>query len=227
MKKKILLTVALIMFAAGFALYLYPGIVNYFYDRAASRQLSQFSERIGSDRGLLDALYADMIRYNEEIYNRKQDRLVDPFSYSQPSIDLSGYGIADNCVGFLSIEKINVTVPVFLGANNENMRDGAAHLTETSYPVGGDNTNAVIAAHRGNVKNMFRNIHLLEPGDLVIMQNFREVLAYRVWKTKLIDPDDVGELFIQEGRDLITLISCHPPGHNYQRYVVYCERNAG
>jgi sortase A len=155
----------------------------------------------------------------------KQDKLIDPFSYSQPSIDLSAYGIEDNCVGFITIPKMNITLPIYLGANDQNMDKGAVHLTETSYPIGGINTNSVIAAHRGAHTAMFRDINVLEIGDEVIIKNFRETLTYRVVEIKIIAPTDVAELLIQPGRDLVTLLTCHPLGSNSQRYVVYCERS--
>ena len=128
-------------------------------------------------------------------------------------------------IGFLSIPKMGVELPILLGANADNMRKGAVHLTETSYPIGGENTNCVIAAHRGYSKAaMFRDIEKLEIGDEVFLQNFRETLSYRVVALRVISPTDVQDLLIRENRDLLTLITCHPYQHNYQRYVVYCER---
>lgn len=98
-------------------------------------------------------------------------------------------------------------------------------MTETSYPIGGENTNCVLAAHRGSSRAaMFRDIELLEPGDRIYIENFREPLTYQVVETRVISPTDVQELLIQAGRDLVTLLTCHPYGHNYQRYVVFCER---
>ena len=105
------------------------------------------------------------------------------------------------------------------------MKQGAAHLTNTSYPVGGWNTNCVLAAHRGYSRTaMFRDIELLEPGDEVVIENFRETLTYEVTETKVIAPDEIQEVLIQEGKDMVTLITCHPYRENRQRYVVYCER---
>ena len=96
---------------------------------------------------------------------------------------------------------------------------------ETSYSIGGENTNCVLAAHRGSSRAaMFRDIEKLEIGDEIYIQNFRETLTYRVAELRVISPTDVQELLIQPGRDLVTLITCHPYRHNYQRYVVYCER---
>ena len=71
---------------------------------------------------------------------------------------------------------------------------------------------------------MFRNIQRLEPGDQVVIENFREVLTYQVVDTEVIMPSEVDKLLIQPGRDMVTLLTCHPYRSNKQRYVVYCER---
>ena len=225
--RKIAVIISILMFVAGLSVFLYPSVDNYIYDQSTARQQSQYLERIDNDpqlRTLLDDLYDELRRYNLELYENKQDTLVDAFSYSQPNLDLSSYGIEDNSIGFISIDKMDITLPIYLGANSANMKNGAVHLTETSFPIGGENTNAVIAAHRGTSKVMFRNIHKLEIGDSVIIKNFKETLTYQVCEIKIIYPTDVHELLIQDGRDLVTLITCHPLGKNYQRYVVYCER---
>lgn len=127
--------------------------------------------------------------------------------------------------GSVEIPRMGVELPLYLGANEENMRLGAAHLSQTSLPIGGENTNCVIAAHRGYaMAAMFRDIEAMQEGDEVIVTNLWETLTYQVVETKVILPSDTEEVLIREGRDLVTLITCHPYGHNYQRYVVYCER---
>ena len=117
-------------------------------------------------------------------------------------------------------------MPIFLGATEQHMADGAAHLSQTSLPIGGENTNCVIAGHRGyNGASYFRYIDKLKVGDLVSVTNLWERLTYRVCEIKIIDPYDVTEILIQPGRELLTLLTCHPyASGGRQRYVVYCER---
>ena len=173
----------------------------------------------------LDELFNKMQAYNENIFNEGQQNLVDPFSYELPSFDLLELGFKDNIIGYITIPKIEIEVPIYLGATQENMKKGAVHLSQTSIPIGGNNTNSVIAAHRGMKSHpMFRDIENLSIGDEIKVTNMWDELIYKVVETKIISPDEVSEVLIQEGRDLITLITCHPYTKNYQRYVVYCER---
>jgi sortase A len=106
------------------------------------------------------------------------------------------------------------------------MADGAAQMSETSLPIGGNNTNSVIAGHRGwKGAAYFLYLPDLEKGDLVTITNLWEVLTYQVVDTKVIRPNDVESIHIQPNRDMITLLTCHPPATGgRERYLVYCER---
>lgn len=234
-KHRWLTAAAILLFLAGLAVLLYPICTDLLYKKEVQQQKIQFTqqieeatEKMPKEAGAafpFEELYQELQRRNEALFAEKQKELKDPFSYQQPGIDLTEYGLEGNIIGFVSIPKMEVELPILLGANTENMREGVVHLTETSYPIGGKNTNCVLAAHRGASRTaMFRDIEKLEIGDEIYIQNFREALTYRVSELEIISPTDVQELLIQKGRDLVTLITCHPYRHNYQRYVVYCER---
>ena len=102
-------------------------------------------------------------------------------------------------------------------------------MGQTSLPLGKRDSNCVIAAHRGYQGiPYFRDIEELKTGDLVIIRNPWERLRYKVTKIKVIDPYDTDKILIQKGKDMITLLTCHPyRGHGKYRYLVYCERDHG
>lgn len=226
--KKRLRIAAALLFLLGLGLVCYPVLSNW----ARNMLQSIDSQRYGSEQSQpnpsadasLEELYRQMQAYNKRLYSEGQ-KLTDPFAYEQPSFDLKQFGLPDNIVGYLSIPKLGVQLPVYLGASRENLRKGAAHLSQTSLPIGGADTNAVIAAHRGLAsQEMFLHIDQLEEGDEVTLSNFREVLHYRVTDTEIIAPDEMQKVLIQPGRDLLTLVTCHPYPTTRQRYLVYCER---
>ena len=222
-KMLILKIVAIILIFIGITLFCFPNVSNYVYEQNVEEDKEDFIVKISEEENvdILQKLYEELKRRNEELYETKQENLVDPFSYEQPSIDLTEYGIEDNIIGYIRIPKMEIELPILLGANSANMKKGAVHLTETSYPIGGPNTNSVIAAHRGYGKaKLFRHIEKLDYGDKIYIQNFREELVYEVYEIKLVTPDDVRELAIQDGKDIITLITCHPYRVNTQRYIV-------
>ena len=114
-------------------------------------------------------------------------------------------------------------------ASVENMTKGATVLGNTSLPIGGKNTNCVIAGHRGyHGAPYFREIERLNPGDKVYIKNPWEKLAYRVESIKIIYPDECDQIKIQKGKDMVTLVTCHPyKSHGRYRYLVYCVRDNG
>ena len=62
-------------------------------------------------------------------------------------------------------------------------------------------------------------------GDTVTLTNLWETLTYTVSDIQIILPHEVDKIKIQQGRDLLTLITCHPyASGGRQRYVVCCER---
>lgn len=219
-----LIVIAILFILIGIGIFCYPYITNHLYEEEVKDKKEEFIEKVvekQDENNLLDELYKELKYRNDELFANKQKDLVDPFSYEQPTIDLSQYGIQDNTIGYIRIPKMNIELPIILGANAVNMKKGAVHLTETSYPIGGVNTNSVIAAHRGYGKAvLFRYIDKLEYGDEIYIQNFKEELVYKVYEIKLISPDDTRELMIEQGEDIITLITCHPYRVNTQRYIV-------
>lgn len=173
-------------------------------------------------------LLEQMESYNQKIYQEKQQSLCDAWSYTQNVFDFPAFGLEDDMIGYLTIEAMDLELPLYIGANYDNMTKGGAVLAQTSMPIGGENTNCVIAAHRGwRGEAMFRDIEVLKPGDVVKLTNLWEELYYQVEKTIAIRPEDIDAVKILEGRDMVTLITCHPYTHNYQRYVVYCARSDG
>lgn len=242
MKKKKWSVLGLLLLLVGAGIILYPMIRQKKYELDAQKIIRKFDEEHNgkqekrnvsvldekhSSGGQLqdDPLYMAMEQYNERLYRDGQEDLKDPYAYEEPGIRLEDYGIADRVAGYLTIPKMGIELPLYLGANEENMINGATQLTETSMPIGGINTNTVIAAHRGySYAAMFRDIEALAIGDRITLTNLWETMAYEVIKTEIIAPTDIDKVFIQEGKDLVTLITCHPYRYNYQRYVVYCER---
>lgn len=171
----------------------------------------------------LTQLYNLLKEQNQLLRDGKQQTFSD--SFEQESFNLIPFGFEENIIGSLYIEKLNIELPIYLGATKENLSKGATHMINTSFPLGENDSNVVIAAHRGLIKNqMFRHIDKLEKGDEVIITTLWDELRYKVCECQIISPYDFEKLKIQKDRDLVTLITCHPFRINYQRYVVYCER---
>lgn len=172
-----------------------------------------------------EKLYSEICSYNQSIYSSGQEGFRDAWSYTQPPFELKG--LEDGKFGYIEIPAMDVKLPLYIGASDENLSKGAAILGQTSIPIGGINTNSVIAGHRGYQGiPYFREIEKLETGDVVYIKNPWERLEYYVESIAIIDPYDSDAVKIQPGKDMVTLVTCHPyRSHGKYRYVVYCVRD--
>lgn len=216
----------------GIILFLCPKIINGCNSMNTENMINEFNMNVENEKDVgnifLEKLRNDTKKYNENLIVKGQ-QVEDPFFYKGESIDLREYGLYNNMFGYIEIPKMNVKLGIFLGATEENMNKGAVHLDNTSMPIGGINSNCVIAAHRGNGRygDMFRSIEKLEKGDSVFIVNPWEKLEYNVTEIFAISPDDIDKILIQKDKDMVTLVTCHPYGSSRYRYIVYCERAGG
>ena len=131
-------------------------------------------------------LWLDMKAYNKAIFREGQKGLSDPSAYEGSCFRLSDYGLDSEVFGVLSIPKLNLQMPIYMGATKENMAAGAAVMGQTSLPIGGSDTNCVLAGHRGwNGAAYFLYINQLEPGDTVTVTNLWETLNYKVSEVRV------------------------------------------
>lgn len=223
--RKLSFMLAALLAVAGICIMLWPVFTGHRLQADTDEAVQNFFEERKPEQQYPELL-AVLREYNQRIYAEKQSGLVDLEACEAPAADLTAYGIADEIIGVLEIPAMELTMPVYLGASDTHLAAGAAVLGNTSAPIGGDNTNCVIAGHRGwRGADYFRHIDRLQVGNTVTLTNLRETLTYTVADIRIIQPHEVDKVKIQQGRDLLTLVTCHPyASGGKQRYVVYCER---
>ncbi|HIV53182.1 MAG TPA: class C sortase [Candidatus Mediterraneibacter norwichensis] len=247
MFRKIIKAAAILLFLAGACILIYPWVGRIYGNWLNERQIREFQnmretagdpqssdssdEEEKSDKypyleqGGFAELRQDMETYNRRIYENGQQGLRDAWDFEQEIFPLDEYDLDTEVIGYIESEAMDICLPLYIGTSSEHLAEGAAVLSQTSMPTGGENTNCVIAGHRGwRGIPMFQNIEALQEGDIIWITNLWERLAYRVVRTTVITPDDIGAVRIVNGQDMLTLITCHPYTKNYQRYVVYCVR---
>ena len=231
MKTRLLCGILLIALGAG--VYFYPDwsavrtkhqqeqVIRQFQSEVSISDMQQEAEN--EDTVWTETVLEQSKAYNETLFETEQAAFRDAEAVK---VVPDFFPDAREPIGILSIPAMDCTLPLYVGATDARLNLGAAVLGGTSLPVGGKNTNSVIAAHRGwkNGK-YFKEIEKLQPGDVVFVENPWEMLTYEVESCEVIAPTDSERLKIQEGRDMLTLITCHPyRSHGASRYVVYCVR---
>ncbi len=172
----------------------------------------------------LERLRDDSLAYNKSLLTGQGTS--DTVDYERKALTLSDYGITDDIYGYLTAETIDMKLPIYLGATYYIMSFGSAHLYGTSLPVGDDTSNIALAGHTYYVGRIFfDNLKKLNIGDRVTITNYWEDMNFKVIGNKTVTADQVNDLLIQDGRQLLTLITCTPnSAGDFDRYLVICER---
>ena len=166
--------------------------------------------------------------YNENLKKHQHELLTNEQSYQSPALNLSSYGITSGVYGYISAPSIGMELPIYLGGNDENMALGAAHMTYTSVPIGGESTNCVLSGHSGYIGRIFFDyIPSLSIGDAITVENYWNTLTYKVIDKQIHKKDESADCYITEGRDSLTLITCVSNGHGgFDRFYLFCERKS-
>lgn len=228
MKKYLPTILIIIVFLTGIAVFLYPTVSNYLYEKNSSKAITEHSEKLSTLSPEIIAQEKEAVtRYNKSLFENAVV-LTDPFDPDAYPITDGEYTellALDDVMAYIEIPAINVYLPVYHGTSEQTLLIGAGHLENTSLPAGGKTTHAVLSAHCGLPSaRLFTDLHLLKEGSLFRIHVLDEKLTYQVYEIETVDPDDSSSLFIREGEDLVTLITCTPYGKNTHRLLVHGRR---
>ena len=229
MKRKILLILAAVFgFILSLGIALYPMVSTIYIEQHQSKIHTQFLQQVEDtdDSKLQDALQ------HARAYNAALNGILADENFSETALmgasedydaqlNVTGRGI----MGYVSVPKINVTLPIYHGTDSGTLERGIGHLLGTSLPVGGDSTHSVLTAHSGMAsQRMFSDLPQLKEGDVFYLEVLNEILAYQVDQIKTVLPHDTTYLGIEAEQDLCTLVTCTPFGVNTHRLLVRGHR---
>ena len=107
------------------------------------------------------------------------------------------------------------------GTDESTLQVAIGHLRNTSLPVGGASTHAVLSGHRGlPTAELFTDLDRMEKGDVFYIKVLNRTLCYTVDQILTVLPDQTEALSIQKDKDYVTLVTCTPYGVNSHRLLV-------
>lgn len=224
-KANTLLTIILVLvFLVGLSLLLYPTVSDYWNSLHQSRAITGYTEQVaGLDSDTYDRLWAEAEAYNETLLD-KEDRFLmsdEELEEYEQILSVSGSDV----IGYIEIDKIDCYLPIYHGTSESVLQVGVGHLEGSSLPVGGESTHCVVSGHRGLPSaRLFTDLDRLEEGDTFRLYVLDEILTYEVDQIRVVEPMDVEELAIEEGKDYCTLVTCTPYGINTHRLLVRGHR---
>ncbi len=224
MKKHVSTILLVLVFLVGLGVMLYPTVSDAVNRAHQTRAVESYSNSV--------AQMSDFSTWFEkaEVYNKALAQ--DPEAFYLPdslpdyagTLDVTGTGI----MGYLSIPKINVSLPIYHGTEEAVLQVGVGHLEGSSFPIGGESTHAVLSAHRGLPSSrLFTDLDQLEVGDIFEVTVLDRVLTYEIDNISIVLPQDAEGLLVKEGEDLVTLMTCTPYGVNSHRLLVRGRRIEG
>lgn len=227
MKKHATTILFIICFLAGLSLLLYPLVSNEWNNYRQSRLISTYDEVVAEQTAAGTIDYEEektqALDYNEAL---KPYILPDSFAIAEESetdeaymscLNLTG----DGMMGYVQIPKINVRLPIYHTTEEKVLQTAAGHLEGSSLPIGGAGTHAVISAHRGLPSAaLFTDLDRLREGDCFLLYILDDVLCYKVDQISVVEPSDTKDLAAEDGKDLVTLMTCTPYGVNSHRLLV-------
>lgn len=227
-KRKIADIIRIIVLLIALSVLLYPTVSNYLYEKNSSTIVANYDKEV---ENTTDEEKEEMFRLARE-YNARlaQDQVSIGDAFTEESSDDQEYENLLNksgtgMMGYIQIPKIDIELPLYHGTKESVLQVGVGHLKDTSLPVGGDTTHAVLTGHRGLPSRMlFTDLDQMEKGDVFYIKILGETLAYQVDQILTVLPEETDSLKIIEGQDYVTLVTCTPYGINTHRLLTRGHR---
>lgn len=223
--RKHLLTVILVaglVFGAG--LLLYPSVANYWNSFHQTQAIMAYQDAVSSmSQEDYTAILDEARAYNKRLSETGISWTMTDAQKEEYNRMLTVDGT--DVMGYISIPKIHVKLPVYHGTEEVVLQSSIGHLEPTSLPVGGKSSHCSVSGHRGLPSSkLFTDLDMLKEGDTWTMNVLNETLTYEVDQIRIVEPEDLTNLGIRENKDNCTLITCTPYGINTQRLLVRGHR---
>lgn len=219
MKRDKIGIILVLMLFVGVCGLLYPSVSQYWNARTQTRAVENYQDILNS---LKPEDYSKMFQEAED-YNQALAELENSYE-EHPKVEgynrilnVNGNGI----MGYIVIEKLGVELPLYHGISKEVLNVACGHLPGSSFPVGGESTHCVLSAHRGLPHaKLFTDLDKMELGDTFLLTVLDRTITYQVDQIKVVLPNEMDDVYIVEGEDYCTLLTCTPYGINSHRLLV-------
>ena len=226
MKKRKTTIIMTLFFFIGLLTLLYPTLSNYYNEKMQVKTIYNYENILNeTDKIDFDKLKSDAQEYNKKLASLKEPLLTyDTLTNYKELLNVNN----DGMIGYITIDKIKVELPIYHGTSNEVLNSSVGHLEGSSLPIGGLGTHSVLSAHRGLPSSkLFTDLDKLDIGDTFKITVLDETLTYEIDKITIVKPSDRSELKINSDEDYVTLLTCTPYGINTHRLLVRGKRIEG
>lgn len=223
-KKHFFTIILILIFLIGLSLLLYPTISDYWNSLHQSRAVSEYARNVADlNDELYEKLWEEAQSYNQTLVGKtgRYHMTNEERKEYESLLDVSGDGI----IGYIEIPIIDCSLPIYHGTDEGVLQIAIGHIEGSSLPVGGESTHCVLSGHRGLPSaKLFTDLDKLVEGDTFMLFILDETLTYEVDQIRIVEPNQLDSLEIEEGKDYCTLVTCTPYGINTHRLLVRGHR---
>lgn len=216
-----------IAFLAFLILYLYPFIADKWNAYVNKQLIVEYQNQVQS----VDAVdkyekeYEAAVTYNNGIAESSTKLITSMESQKSEEYENLLNMSSDGMMGYIEIPRLNIEVPIYHYSDDSVLEKGIGHVHGSSLPVGGENTHSILTGHRGLPSSkLFTDLDKMGVGDKFYIHILGKDLAYDVISVNVVLPAKTDSLVIEDGKDLITLVTCTPYGVNTHRLLVTGSR---
>lgn len=221
-KTAFLIALAVLIILLGIGMACYPAFSAWYSEKTRGGVIAAYYEDVNNkdDEALL-AVLESAREYNRKLFSGEYSVLEPEENGYYDELNILSNGI----MGYVDIPKINVYLPIYHGVGSDALSLGCGHMPQSSLPVGGESTHAVLSSHTGSASSaLFTDLEQMEVGDLFYIHILNMTLAYKVDNISVVLPTDIDCITIENGNDLVTLVTCTPYGVNSHRLLVRGQR---
>lgn len=224
MKKHISNFLLILVFLAGLSLLLYPTVSDYWNSFHQSRAIAGYTEMAANiENEEYKRILEEAHEYNRQLLEKDNHWILSEEEMEEYNkvLNVSGTGI----IGYIEIDKINCTLPIYHGTEENVLQIAIGHIEGSSLPIGGLSTHSILSGHRGLPSaKLFSDLDQMIVGDTFLIRVLDEVLTYEVDQIRIVEPEELDGLEIENGKDFCTLVTCTPYGINTHRLLVRGHR---
>lgn len=212
------------LLVGGAAVISYPTVSDWWNSYHQSRAIAVYASAVNETNAeTLKSMMEDARAYNATLPGK-------PHRYSLSAPEKAEYQSLlnitdDGIMGYIQVVRLRINYPIYHGVEEEQLQKAIGHIEGTSLPVGGETTHAVVSGHRGLPRaRLFSDLDEMVEGDTFTITILRETFTYEVDQIRIVEPNDLSDLNIDEGKDFVTLLTCTPYGVNTHRLLVRGHR---
>ncbi len=200
---------ALCLVCIGLIIFLFPWLSETYHDNQQQLLLEEWQKTF------------ETISIEEELPESESIESIDAVqTVSEPIITAEEpIEITKDMEGVLTIDTIELQMPVLKGATEEHLRTTIASIENTGSP--GEVGNFAIAGHRNRTfGSHFNRLDELEAGDAIDFNTGEQIFHYEVTDKLYVEPHEVWVLEAEGTEKEITLVTCHPIETGTHRLII-------